>query len=71
MTGRLVPSHDPEDFARCLEELLDEPSLRKRMGEAGVERARAYTWEHATDRALEGYRGVVASAKVPATAVPC
>ena len=70
-TGCLVPSHSPVDFARCVEELLDNPQRRRRMGEAGVRRASSFTWEHAAGLALEGYRGVMASARPTARVLTC
>jgi D-inositol-3-phosphate glycosyltransferase len=54
-TGLLVASHSPEDFARCINQLMDSPGLRERMGEAGVHHAQTFTWEQAAERALAGY----------------
>ena len=55
-TGRLVRSHAAEDFARCIGELMDNPSLRERMGQAGVAHAHRFTWDRAAELALAGYR---------------
>ena len=41
-TGLLVPPRDPERLARALQELLDSPDLRKRMGESGRRRVEDY-----------------------------
>ncbi len=41
-TGRLVPPEDPEALARALADLLAQPDLRRRYGEAGRRRARAH-----------------------------
>jgi D-inositol-3-phosphate glycosyltransferase len=70
-TGCLVPTHQPEDFAHCIESLLDNPRLRERMGASGVERARSFTWAHAADLAMEGYRGLLARAATRADVIPC
>ena len=68
-TGSLVPSHDPLDFARCLEELLDSPARRERMGRAAQARARAFTWGRAAEEALDGYRALfVAGSRRPEVA---
>ncbi len=40
-TGLLVPPEDPEALRVALKTLLDDPKLRKAMGEAGKNRARA------------------------------
>lgn len=58
-TGCLVPSHAPIDLAHCLSDMLANPKLRERMGEAGVKRARAFTWGRAAEQALQGYRRLV------------
>jgi D-inositol-3-phosphate glycosyltransferase len=54
-TGCLVPSHAPADLARCLSDMLLNPELRKQMGQAGIQRARDFTWDRAADQALDGY----------------
>jgi glycosyltransferase involved in cell wall biosynthesis len=46
-TGRLVPPEDPGALARALGELLAQPDLRRRYGEAGRARARAQFEIHA------------------------
>jgi D-inositol-3-phosphate glycosyltransferase len=55
-TGCLVGTHDPVDFAHCMEDLLGNPRAREAMGEAAVNHAREFTWRRAADQALEGYR---------------
>lgn len=40
VTGFLVHPHDPADLAKRLDQLCDDPELRKRMGAAGQARAR-------------------------------
>lgn len=50
-TGFLVEGHDPADHAVAVLRLLSEPDLGRRMGLAGVEHARRFSWE-ATAREL-------------------
>lgn len=40
VNGFLVPCSDPEGLARRIGELVDDPDLRRRMGQAGVESVR-------------------------------
>jgi glycosyltransferase involved in cell wall biosynthesis len=42
VTGFLTRPEDPEDLARRVARLLDDPALRERMGRAGVERVDAH-----------------------------
>ncbi len=39
VTGFLVPRRDPKALAEALQRLIDDPELRKRMGEAGRQKA--------------------------------
>jgi len=48
--------NDPIDFARKVVALLDDEPLRRRMGEAGLERVRTtLAWEHEAPRLLAAY----------------
>lgn len=42
----LAASGDPSSFAAAIDRLLEDPTLRKRLGAAGHERARAFSWEN-------------------------
>jgi glycosyltransferase involved in cell wall biosynthesis len=44
-TGILVPHGDPEALAGAITRLLEDPSLRRTMAEAGIRWARGFTWE--------------------------
>jgi D-inositol-3-phosphate glycosyltransferase len=59
VTGLHVPPCDPEALAMALRRLLDDPDLRRRMGESGRMRAVSdYGWETVAARTLEVYRSV-------------
>jgi len=56
-TGLLVPPRDPAALRRALEQLLGDADLRRRLGTAGRERARArFSWDAVTDATLAAYR---------------
>jgi len=53
--GMMVDPLDVDAIARGLKELVENQELRSRLGEAGVERAKQFTW----DKAAEGTLGVL------------
>jgi phosphatidyl-myo-inositol alpha-mannosyltransferase len=55
----LVPPRDARSLAAGITELLDDASLRKRMGAAGLERAEAFGWENVTGRVEAYYNFVI------------
>jgi D-inositol-3-phosphate glycosyltransferase len=58
-TGRHVPPRDPEAIAAAVGGLMSDPSRRRRLGRAAVERARTrYGWDRVAESALEVYAGV-------------
>ena len=54
-----------EDRALCeaLEAALTRPELRKRLSEAGRNRARTFTWEKCAERTVDLYRAVLAESR--------
>ena len=50
VTGYLVDGTSPAAVARAIEPLLRDADLRRRMGEAGREWSRQFTWERAAER---------------------
>jgi glycosyltransferase involved in cell wall biosynthesis len=48
--------HDPGDIATTLGELLADEALRRKLADAGRERAARFTWERAAERTLAVYR---------------
>ena len=55
-TGYLVPWRCPEPFARSLEILLENPSLRRAMGSAARRKAMAMSWTAMATKMLACYR---------------
>ncbi|MBI4589254.1 MAG: glycosyltransferase family 4 protein [Candidatus Rokubacteria bacterium] len=64
-TGTLVPSDDPPALAGAVSELLKEPGLRQRMGEAGRQRAEQFSLAVMESRLLDLYRGCCAEKGLP------
>ena len=47
---------DELDFARCLQQLMDDPQLRSRMGRIGRQRVEdSLAWHHQVPRLLQAY----------------
>jgi glycosyltransferase involved in cell wall biosynthesis len=58
-------ANDPEDFARVIDELLDDPDRRARMGAEGRSRVEnGLGWEHAERALLEAYERALENAAV-------
>lgn len=49
----LVDSRQPEEFARAIRDLLDNPSKMKSLSLQGRKRAREFSWDYAVDRILD------------------
>ncbi|HEY8475019.1 MAG TPA: D-inositol-3-phosphate glycosyltransferase [Natronosporangium sp.] len=60
VSGVLVNSHDPADWARVLGGLLGSPRWREQLSRGAVEHARQFSWDRTTDRLLAVYREAVA-----------
>lgn len=54
--GLLVPPEDEEALALALERILRNPDMGRAMGEAGLRRAREFSWDTVTDKVLDYYR---------------
>ena len=68
MHGRealMVPREDRDALANGLVHLLDDESLRARLGETGRKRALEYDWRRVTASILDVYHEVLAPARVP------
>ena len=62
-TALLVPPGDAPALARAMGRLLDDPGLRRRIGEAGKARAlRSFSWRAAAEATADEYRRVIGAA---------
>ena len=55
--GIMVDPLNVDAIARGLRELVENQELRSRLGEAGVERAKQFTWDKAAAETLRVLRG--------------
>ena len=54
--GLLVDPRQPGEIADALSRVLDDENLATTLAEAGIERARAYTWERTAELVASAYR---------------
>jgi D-inositol-3-phosphate glycosyltransferase len=65
-TGWLVPPKDPDALAERLAVLARDSLMRRRMGEAGLRRARErFTWEQVSRELLNVFDEIMAPATLP------
>ena len=57
--GILVNTKDVSALCAAIERVLTEPGLRERLQNAGVQRAKLFSWERAARETVELYRKVV------------
>jgi phosphatidylinositol alpha-mannosyltransferase len=60
VTGLLVEPKDPDALCRAISQLIDDPAMRERLGDAGARRAREFDWEHVARQLEEVYEEVAA-----------
>jgi D-inositol-3-phosphate glycosyltransferase len=67
VTGVLVDTRDPHDYARALAGVLDDPSRAAAMSAAAAERARSYTWSTTAARLRRLYADLTVRTPVSCT----
>jgi len=65
VTGLHVPPRRPDRIADAVARLVADPERRRRMGAAGVSRARRYGWDRIAAETLELGLALAASARAP------
>ncbi|WP_433792312.1 D-inositol-3-phosphate glycosyltransferase [Actinoplanes sp. CA-252034] len=61
VSGVLVDGHDPRDWARVLDRLLDEPGHRRRLAAGAVAHASQFSWDRTAETLLCVYRDAVSA----------
>ena len=56
VSGLLVEGHDPADYARAIERIVDQPALRASLSTGAVAQAAEFAWDRTAERTLEVYR---------------
>jgi D-inositol-3-phosphate glycosyltransferase len=64
VSGLLVDTHEPRDWAATLRRLVDDPALVERLGRGAVAHAQDFSWERTAERTLEAYER--AGSRMPA-----
>jgi D-inositol-3-phosphate glycosyltransferase len=64
MSGFLVDGHDPADYARVFERILDQPDLQRTLAVGALAHAAEFSWERTADATLDVYRQAAASMRV-------
>ena len=58
-TGILVPPEDVQAYADAIVRICQDEELRRRLGEAGRERAKRFTWDETARKQEEFYMEVL------------
>jgi D-inositol-3-phosphate glycosyltransferase len=54
-SGRLVDGHDPEDYARVFEQIIEAPGLRAALSVGALAQAADFSWDRTADETLAVY----------------
>ncbi|GIE27915.1 D-inositol-3-phosphate glycosyltransferase [Actinoplanes italicus] len=68
VSGVLIDGHDPRDWAKVLDRLLDAPAHRHRLAAGAVVHASQFSWNRTADTLLQVYRDAVAQHRALITA---
>jgi len=59
VTGLLVEPKDPDALCKAMTQLINDPALRERLGEAGARRATEFDWQHVAKQLVGVYEEVL------------
>jgi D-inositol-3-phosphate glycosyltransferase len=66
VSGLLLDTHEPRDWARALRRVLTDDALRARLSEGARARAAMFSWEETAERTLDVYERARAALRQPA-----
>jgi D-inositol-3-phosphate glycosyltransferase len=58
-SGVLVDGHDPEDYARVFERIIDAPTLRAALSVGAIAQAADFSWDRTADETVQVYARAV------------
>lgn len=58
-SGLLVPSHDPANWSRALDDIVGQPRLRAQLAAGARTHAEKFGWDHTTAQLRRVYQGVL------------
>jgi len=61
VSGLLVDSHDPMDYARAMERIVTSPGLRAELSAGAVRQAQSFAWDLTAQRTRDVYRAAYRS----------
>lgn len=56
INGYLAPPRDTNEFAKCVQKIAGDDTLREKMAKAARQKALAYSWDNVNSKLLENYR---------------
>jgi D-inositol-3-phosphate glycosyltransferase len=65
VSGLLVDSHDPADFAAAVDRVVSRPAYRARLSAGARDHAERFSWQRTAEGLLAAYRGALEAVAIP------
>ena len=69
VSGILVPTHEPRDFAQAISRLISEPELHERLSAGARMHAASFGWAATTAGLMNSYRAAIANSRTLTSAI--
>ena len=66
--ARFIDPYSEQDIAQALLEVTQSAPLREYLGQEGIKRARAFSWQHAAQQVLEVFDSILPATRAPVSA---